>query len=979
MRLKTFKQCSLLLILLAFAGSIYAQKRTVTGKVTDSSDGTALPGVSVMVDGTGNGTSTNEMGEYSLDVSDGDELIFSFIGYKDEKVKVSGAIRMDVALHMDAEELGEVVVVGYGTMKKSDKTGAVMSVSPEEMNRGVVQDPIQAIAGKIAGVNITKKGGDPNAGFSVQIRGTAGLSSGTSPLYVVDGVPGIDPTTVAPEDIASFNVLKDASSAAIYGSRGASGVIIITTKQGKKNGKTQVSYDGYVSADYVANRLDLMSADDVRNYAKKHNMTFDDRGANTNWQDEIYRTGMSQSQNLAISGSGKNHTYRASVNYQNYDGVLKGTDKERMIMRLNATQNALDNKLKLTYILSGTFERNNYINTGGNGAESVMFQAFSRNPTYPVRNDDGSFFEVSDFENSNPVALIDQITNNRDAKRYLANIKADFEAFKGFFLGVNVSYRRDDSESSFFRPSYQKTTSDGGFASRSYGNFETKLFEATAKYNKEYLKHSLNLLAGYSWQEDMGDGFSANGRQMLSDFVKADNLGFANDVLPQDISSWRNRSRLISFIGRMVYNYDSRYFLTATIRRDGSSRFGNNQEWGWFPSFSGAWDIAKESFMSSQEIFSALKLRAGFGITGNQEIGNYNDIAKIGTGGRTLDPTTGKKTLIISQNSNANPDLKWEENREWNIGLDFSILNNRITGSVDYYDKTTDDLLAQYSVPVPPNRHGSIFANAGEISNKGLEVNLNANVVKTNDFSWKTSVSYAHNKQEVVSLSDSNYSLDNMHVSYISGRGMVGVWTQIVEPGKELGTFYGWKHAGIDQNGEWLFYDKNGKITKEQKDEDRQAIGSALPDFTLGWTNSLKYKNFDLNFTFRGVIGNDVLNVTRMVLGNPNMLPGRNALTSAADMAEVLKDSPKYSDYYIEDGSFIRLDNVALGYNFDVSEVKHLSKLRVYMSSNNLFTLTKYSGIDPENSYGGYEGLGLDMYDIYPKTRTVTFGMQVTF
>ncbi|MGB5989047.1 MAG: TonB-dependent receptor [Marinifilaceae bacterium] len=988
--MKKIINCLLLIVFLfpAFCASNVSaanistyQQNVITKKgVVLDENGDTMPGVNVSIKGTTNGVNTDLDGAFILDVKLGDVILISFVGYKDQELKVTDDKSIKIKLVPDTEKLDEVIIVGYGVQRKKDKTGAIVRVSADDISEGVLTDPIQGIMGKVAGVNITKKGGDPNGGFNVQIRGTAGLKSGTSPLYVVDGVPGVDPTTIAASDIESFNVLKDASSAAIYGSRGATGVIIITTKKGSFNQKGKLTYNGYTSADVVANRLKLYSADDIRAYAKKKGLSFSDQGASTNWQDEIYRTGITQSHNLAFSGGGSDHIYRASVNYENFEGVIKGTEKERLIARLNATQKLLDDKLTVSMNLAGTFENNQYQKTDGSNGEAVMFQAFARNPSFPVRNADGSYFEVKDFENANPNALINQINNRREAKRFLANVKADLEIVDGLVGGVNVSYRRDDNENWYSRPSYQINTSDGGYAKRNYENSYTKMFEGTLKYNKVFNSmHNVGALAGYSWQQDGKDSFGAQGRDMLSDIVGSDNLKFANDVLPQDIWSWKEQNRLISFIGRFSYNYDSRYYLTGTIRKDGSSKFGANHEWGWFPSFSAAWDLSREGFLSDYDWLDQFKFRVGFGVTGNQEIGNYNDIARIHTDGRTLDPNTGKKTLIIKQASNANPDLKWEENKEWNFGIDFSIINNRLTGSIDYYNKTTSDLLAEYSVPVPPNRYDKIYANAGEISNKGLEINLVANILTGSDLSWKSTLSYSHNKQEVVSLSDGDYNLENMKVSWINGRGLVGMWSQLVKPGFELGTFYGWKNAGIDQNGNWLFYTKDGKLTNAQNDEDRQVIGHALPDFTMSMTNSFVYKNWDLNFTLRAVVGGDVLNVTKMVLGNPRMLPNSNALEGTMEMGEMLNDSPKYSDYYIEDGSFLRLDNLSLGYTVNTKKNKYISSCRFYLSSNNLFTLTKYSGIDPESNYGGFENLGVDMYDVYPKTRTFTVGMKIGF
>jgi len=971
--------CSMLFVL----PNVVAQTTTkaISGVVVDT-NGDPLIGVSVLVKGTTSGSITDVNGKFSVPAVSvkNPSLVFTYIGYDAQEVSFKGQM-LRIQLVENTKNLEEVVVVGYGVQKKKDKTGAVTNIEAKDFVQGVLQDPIQAIQGKVPGVAITKKGGDPNAGFDVRIRGTAGLSSGTGPLYVIDGVPGIDPTTVAVEDIESFNVLKDASSAAIYGSRGATGVILITTKKGKSGDKGQVSYSGYYSADYVAKRMDILSASEIRNYAAEKNIVFsDDQGNNTNWQDVIFRTGQTQSHNIAISYGNDTHTLRASVNYDKFDGVVRGTSKERSIMHINGTQKGMKNHLTLSMNLSSTFEKNNYVNTSGSGDNGTLFQAYTFNPIYPVYNQNGSYFEKSDFEYSNPLALINQITDKRDAKRLLANFRADLDIFKGLQAGVNISYRRADAEKSFERPSYQKTTTDGGYAKRSYENSATKMLETTLKYDKTIGNHNINLLGGYSWQEDAGDSFSAQGRDLISDIVGADNLKWANDVLPQDIESFRDRSRLISFMGRGVYNYKSKYYLTGTIRRDGSSRFGDNKEWGWFPSFSTAWDISQESFMKHFDWLGQLKVRLGYGVTGNQEIGNYNDIARMSIGGRTLDPTTLNKTLIVQQASNANPNLQWEQNSEWNLGLDFAVLNSRLTGSIELYNKNTNNLIASYEVPVPPNRYSSILANAGVINNKGIEITLSGIIVNNKNFNWKSDFAFSKNKQNVVSLSNDNFNLSELHVSNVGGRGMVGVWSQIVKPGYELGTFYGWKCAGISQEGLWLFYDKSGNITKQQVDADRQVIGHAMPDFILNWSNTFTlFKNWDVSFNLRSVVGNDVLNSTRMIMGNPNMLPNRNALRSAIALGTILKDAPKFSDYYIEDGSFIRMDNLTLGYNFKFKEKSWLTSARVYISSNNVFTLTKYSGIDPETNYGGYEKTGIDAFDIYPKTRTLTMGFKVIF
>ncbi len=955
------------------------QKFIIKGKVSDET-GESLIGVNIIIEGTTTGTVTDFDGNYTLEVSDPNiTLVFSYIGYKLVSIPVNGRSEINVILHMDAVVLEDILIIGYGVQKKSDKTGAVSTIEAAELNGGVLTDPIQGLQGKTAGVLITKKGGDPNGEFSVKIRGASGLSSGTNPLYVVDGVPGVDPTTIAPEDIESFNILKDASSTAIYGARGANGIIIITTKRGVVKQGTQIDFNSYVSIDNVANRLDLLDADQIRQYAIDNDLNLTDGGADTDWQDEIYRQALSQSYNLAISGGSENATYRVSYTHTDFEGVIIGTEKIRDIGRINLTQNAFDNKLTMTAGLSGTIEHNQYQSYGGNGGADILYQAFQRNPTLPVYNDDGSYYEIDEFDYNNPVAIANDIQNERDAKRFLANFKADFEVISGLTIGINTAYIRNDSESFYFQPSYTKSTTTNGYARRSYDNFESKLLEATIKYNNLLNNiHSLNFLVGYSYQEDMVTGFAAQGREPLSDYVLSHNLGVLNNITLGDLSSYKGTNRLISFFGRGVYNYASKYYLTATVRRDGSSKFGANNEWGWFPSASLAWNIKRESFLDNINLISNLKLRVGWGLSGNQEIDRYMDVDLIGTGRTGIDEN-GNPTVTFVQIRNANPNLKWESNEEWNIGLDFGVLKSRLSGSLEFYNKRTYDLIAEYAVSYPPNRYPSIFANAGEIKNQGFEANLQAFIIDKSNFDWKANLAFSTNNPEVVTLSNGEYNLEYMDVGYISGRGMVGVNTQRLAPGMPVGTFYGWEYAGLSEDGKFLFTTAAGGVTREQRDEDKKIIGNATPDFEIGFSNYFKiYKNIDASFSLRAVIGGDVLNVTRLIFENPNVLPTQNALESSLDYAGVLDDSPKFSDYYLEDGSFLRLDNLTIGYTINTTKIDWLKNLRIYFTSNNLLTITGYSGLDPEMGYDGLS-FGLDQYNVYPKVRSFIFGINFKF
>lgn len=977
-----------LLLLMLLPISLFAQIDQVSGRVTDAVSGEPLPGVTVIVKGTTIGAVTNFEGSYSIDLPPEATLVFTYVGYGAENVVVGEKTIVDVQLTEVSTELDEIVVIGYGVQKKSDKTGAVSSINADQLNSGAITDPIQGMQGKIAGVSISKKGGDPNAGFSVKIRGSSGFSSNTNPLYVVDGVPGVDPTTIAPDDIESMNVLKDASSTAIYGARGANGVIIITTKKGKQGESANIEINSYVSIDQVANRLDMLSADDVRNYVAENGLNFTDGGANTNWQDEIFRTGVSQSHNIAASGGTESSTYRVSLTHADWEGVVKGTSKTRTIGRMNLSQKAINNRLTLNATLAGTIENNDYIDYGASGANDVLYQAFQRNPTDPVYNEDGSFYETQrDFNYYNPLALIEQIQNTRDAKRFLGNLKADFEIIDGLVAGVNLGYTRNDSESFYFEPSIVRGGTTSGYGRRNYENFESKILETTLNYNKTIDGvHKLSGVVGYSYQADKIDGLGAQGREPLSDYVQSFNIKTFNDVTVGDIWSHYETNNLASFFGRAVYNYDSKYYATATIRRDGSSRFGANNKWGWFPSGSLAWNLKREAFLNDVSFMSMMKLRVGFGLSGNQEIGNYHSISVVNIDGTTVNFETGESAVKFGQPYNDNPDLKWEENKEINVGLDYGFLNNRISGSIEYYYKSTYDLLAEYSVPVPPNIVNKTWANAGEISNQGLEFSLDFAAVNSENFSWRTSLVFAKNKQKVVSLSSENgkykWTEGDQKRGWLSGRGLVGDqnWTQRVAEGDELGTFYMPEYAGLSQDGKFLFWTAAGGVTRNVEDAERRIVGTALPDFELGWSNYFTFfKHFDASIAFRAVYGNEVLNVTRMVFENPTIMPTLNTLSSVqAEIDRGLSDAPKVNSYYLEDGSFLRLDNISIGYSLGLNDNDWIKKMRFYFTSNNLLTITGYSGVDPETSYDGVE-FGLDMYNVYPKTRTFTFGIQATF
>ena len=582
------------------ASIVFAQQLQVSGKVIDSDDNGPLPGVTIVEKGTTNGTVTDIDGNYSLSVPEGITLVFSYVGYESQEV-IASTSQINVSMTITAEMLEEVLVIGYGTQKKEDKTGAVSHITADELNGGVITDPIQAMQGKAAGVLVTKKGGDPNAGFTVKIRGSSGFDSNTQPLYVIDGIPGVDPTTVAPEDIETYDILKDAASTAIYGSRGANGVIIITTKKGllaQKGGGfvSNVNFNSKLSLDWVAKKLDVLDASQMRGFAQTladdsgnpgwtADSVFNDGGSNTNWQNEIYRMGITYSNNVSFSGGNEKSAYYASVTNANWQGVMKGTDKERTIAKVNLSHKAFNDRLTLSGSLSGTFENNDYENYDGWDKDDIIYQALQRNPTDPVYNSDGTYNKKTRvFNYENPIATINEVQNVRDAKRFLGNLKADLEIIKDLFGSVNIGYIRDDHESSYFRPSGLYATADNGYGKKEYNNNTQKLIEFTLNYTKTFNEvHNLNLLGGYSWQESIYNGFWAQGDDAQSDYIGFNDLGIMNDVNYGDIDSWKGKWTLIGFFGRAQYNYMSKYYASASLRYDGSSKFGKNNKWGLFP------------------------------------------------------------------------------------------------------------------------------------------------------------------------------------------------------------------------------------------------------------------------------------------------------------------------------------------------------------------------------------------------------------
>lgn len=969
---------TLFIFLWIFSLSMFAQNITVRGTVYDT-DGEALIGVTVQVQGTTTGTVTDVNGGYVLqNVAPNAILEVSYVGMRTEIIPVRGRTQIDVELTDDTELLDELVVVGYGEQRRREITGSVTNVTSENFNQGVTRDAADLLQGKVAGLQITTPSGDVTDGTRIRLRGVSTLQNDQGPFIVIDGVPGGDLQTVAPQDIESISVLKDASSAAIYGSRSAGGVILITTKRGS-GVKPRVSYDGYVAVSQIANKPDLLTAEEWRDYARTSGSdasVYDRYNASTVWFDEITRDAFSQNHSLSLSGGGSNNNYRASFNYLKRDGVMKDNNMDRYNFRFQIMQRAIGDRLRIGLTGSATVRdfrvpnRRNFV------------LAYNMLPVYPVKTSDGEWFDTREYDQGNPVRNQQYNENNRKNVQFYGSGDILFNLAEGLDIKTMLYKERRAEEGSRYNNSETEAgRDDGGYAQRENRIWDKHLMEWLLDYSTSFganEQHGFNAMAGYSWEENEYSYMMAANRSFTTDLLGANNLASGQGLRPTDVGSARNMSRLISFFGRVHYSYQSKYMVTATVRRDGSSKFGANHKWGIFPSVSAAWGITEEAFMNDVEWVDEMKLRVGYGVTGNQSgLDPYKTLQLYGTSGTYYD--NGAWLTAYRINQNANPDLKWEETAMFNVGLDFFLFNNRLSGTIEWYDKRTKDMLYTYRVPTPPFLHSEMMANVGDMKNTGIELALSLDAIKTSDFRWNTSVTAAHNKNEITSLSDDVYTTSRILVGDAWVRGGSGRTTHVVEEGYPVGQFYGPEFIRIDEDGKYVFRDSDGNETNAVTAEDYTYIGSAQPDLTFGWSNLFRYKRWDMSFFLRGTFGNKVLNMGRMTYGHPGYLIGANALNDP--LIHQLKVVPEYSSLYVEDASHIRLDNASIGYTFKTENLNWLENARVYATGQNLFLITKYKGLDPEVDENRNNGLapGVEDREYYPKARTYSVGITLTF
>lgn len=987
---------TLLFSILLFQQGYAQDQLTITGTIKDSY-GLLLPGVSVVEKNTSNGTITDFDGGFSIKVaSQNSILVISYIGLKSKEVTVGSSTSINVQLEDDLQALDEVVLIGYGTQQRKAVSTAVAKVAEKDFNQGVVGSSMALIQGKVAGLQITSSN-NPNSGVSIQLRGIASLTGSTSPLIVIDGIPGGNLDLLQQNDVASFDVLKDGAAAAIYGTRGTNGVILITTKKGKK-GKSSFNYSTYLSRDYVNGKPNFLSATQFRQAIADGIIIGEknDLGATTDIFDELVNeSNLTQYHNFVASGGGETGTYRASLYYKDSEGIALENGREEFGVRASFNQSGLNDKLTFASSVAVNINDANLLGGGQFGIVTDW------NPTAPIfaepggdLNNKGLYGYYQPENGYNPFSEYENRVNQRKQITFSGDVKLSYEIISGLAASVFGSYQRNSWDDRQYRSTHDYAQYNSGsqyngtgYAYKSSFLDFTQTVEPTITYSKEFGDNTLEFLGGYSYQYSTDENFSVSNSGFTTDGFKDWNLGAGNAITDEDLprpglSSFKQDNTLIAYFTRVNYSYKDRYFIQGSVRHEGSSKFGANNKWATFPAISGAWVISDEVFMEDVYVVNKLKLRVGYGTTGNQGIPNYQSIVTLGTGGKypifVGDGTNPTYYQTYGPVKNPNPDLKWETKKEFNIGVDFGMFSNRLTGAIDMYSRKTEDLLLDYGVPQPPFVQGSIYTNVGDIKNKGIELALSYRIIDKGDFSWSTDFVGSYQDNELSKLSNQVFAARELFGGNIGNPGNLGDAIRNTEGGP-IGDFYGKRFAGFTVDGKWLFHKADGTIggVSDMVDEDKEIIGNGLPKYYASLTNTFKYKNLDLTVFFRGKFKYDILNTVDMFYGNQNLLPG-NVLTSALGQYSQIEQAPQFSDYYLENGNFIKLDNITLGYKFNLQDESLFTGIRIFGSARNIATFTGYTGRDPEvQDTGLYPGI--DDRNFYPRTITVTAGVNINF
>lgn len=980
----------LLVILMGFQLSL-AQKMNITGTVTDP-EGEPLIGVSVTVAGTQQGVTSDLDGNYSISADSKGKLRFSYIGYKTEEVAVSGRNVINVKMNEDSEILSEVVVIGYGTMDKRELTSAISHVGEKDFLSVSSLDPSMMIQGKVPGVSITNTGaGDPNNQASIQIRGVSSRSAGLGPLIVIDGVPGGNLTNINPNDIASFDVLKDGAASAIYGTRGSNGVILVTTKKGSKDGSTHTSYSGTVAWDFAQRELNMMNAQDYREVRLGWGDRGVDLGGNVDWLDAVTRTGFTTQHTLTVSGGNERSNYRVSADYRNANGIDLRSDREEYGARASVMHTT---KGGLFTVNLNVAPRIIYRN---NADWSVFCNAIEANPTTPLMNPENPN-QYYNFQgqvvSSNPVELMKLEKDQADTKlldwdgTIKLNLLPLFAPDSNQTLSTQVMFadHQYSNNNTWFRPSTSTLAINGGYdgeGSRSYSKERQYVLEWLTNWSGSFNNHNIKAMAGYSYQYSQYSGFSAWNKDFPNDGLGSDNLD-SGELAKEEgevlMSSYKNDAKLISFFGRVSYDYDGKYLFTASLRHEGSSKFGEKHKWGNFPAISAGWRISQEEFMRDIDWINDLKIRGDYGETGNQDFGSYLSLNTMTGFGYYF--YNGKYFQVWGPSKNVNPDLRWEKGKNWNVGIDFTMFNNRFYGSLNYFNRRQQDLLGNYKVSVPPFLFDETFVNVGTMKNTGFEFDLSFNAVQTKDFDYNFNVIGTWMSNKFVDFSNSQYIGQDFYNVCDTSDPYPYYTLQRIEKGQSLGNFFMWKFAGITTDGEWLVYDKDGDIIRaaQATEADRQVVGNGMPKFTMSTGHNFRYRNFDLALFFRGAFGFDIFNIHDFYYGTRNF--SGNVLCKAYGKNFDINpdENPVVSDYFLERGDYFKLDMITLGYTLPLEKCRFANRLRVYGTMKNVFTITKFSGVDPSTyQVNGLTPGAQGSRSYYPSTRQLIIGVTLDF
>lgn len=979
------------LLLSSFAAM--AQQINVSGTVTDAS-GEPVIGASVVAVDSQGGTTTDIDGNYVVSVDPKGKLRFSYIGFTTQTVAVDGRATINVVLQENTAVLDEVVVIGYGTMDKKELTSAISHVGEKDFLSVSSLDPSMMIQGKVPGVSITNTGaGDPNNQASIQIRGVSSRSAGLGPLIVVDGVPGGNLTNINPNDIASFDILKDGAASAIYGTRGSNGVILVTTKKGAKDGQTHASYSGTFSWDKVKEELDMMNAQEYRDVRLGWGDTGVDLGGNDNWLDAVTRTGFTMRHTLTLSGGNEKSNYRVSADYRNANGIDLRSHSEEYGARASVSHTT---KGGLFTISANIAPRIIYRD---NADWSVFRNAIEANPTTPIMNPENpnSYYNFQgQVVGSNPVELMKLEKDHADTKlldwdgtlklNLLPLFMPNAKYSQNLSTQVTFADHQYSNNNTWFRPSTSTLAINSGYdgeGSRSYSKERQYILEWLANYNISIKKHNIKAMAGYSYQYSQYSGFNVENKDFPNDGLGADNIG-SGDLAKEEgevlMGSYKNDAKLIAFFGRVSYDFDGKYLLTASLRHEGSSKFGANHKWGNFPAVSAGWRISEEEFMKGAEWINDLKIRADYGVTGNQDFGSYLSLNTMTGFGYYY--YNGKYFQVWGPSKNVNPDLHWEKGKNWNVGLDFSMFNNRLYGSLNYFNRRQQDLLGNYKVSVPPYLFDETYVNVGTMKNTGFEFDITFNAVDTRDFSYTMNFVGTAMSNKFVDFSNSEYIGQDFYNECGTEDPYPYYNLQRIEKGKSLGNFYMWKYAGFTPEGEWLVYDHDGDIIRASQatDEDRQVVGNGMPKFTLSTTHNFRYRNFDLALFFRGAFGFDIFNIHDFYYGTRNFTGNRLKKAYGKNFGIAPTANPVACDYFLERGDYFKLDMITLGYTLPMPKVRFLDKIRVYGTVKNVFTITRFTGVDPSTyQVNGLTPGGQGSRTYYPSTRQFIVGLQLDF